>query len=393
MDNQFIEAIPILERLMDEGFEAYFVGGSVRDSLLGRDIHDVDIATSATPVEIMDIFPHHVPVGIEHGTILVIQNGISYEITTFRTESEYEDFRRPSEVQFVRSLKEDIKRRDFTINAMAMTTNGEIVDLYHGRDDLEQKIIRTVRDPDERFTEDALRMMRGIRFVSQLGFTLEEQTKKSIMSHASILENISVERITSEFEKLLVGRYFVDCIPILAESNLIPYLPQMEKYQEKVSECSKFEFAKLLSLQETWALFLLILGVDDVWEFLKGWKLPRKQIITIQTIVDAVKKQREWTSYEVYHHGIDTSISIERVHSIYTGQMNRSELVKDIFSKLSIHHRNDICINGKDLMDWCNRKPGSWIGEYIEQIEKEIVDKTLPNAKMDIREVVLSWEK
>ena len=153
VNREFREALPVLSKLKKHGFEAYFVGGSVRDQLLGKPIKDVDIASSATPDQVQQLFQKTVDIGSEHGTVIVIENGIHYEITTFRTESAYEDNRRPSGVTFVSSLKEDLKRRDFTINAMAMDENGSIIDYFNGREDAEKKRIATVGSPAERFSE------------------------------------------------------------------------------------------------------------------------------------------------------------------------------------------------------------------------------------------------
>ena len=150
-DHQFKQALPIIDKIEEAGFEAYFVGGSVRDTLLNKPINDVDIATSAKPNEIKEIFPKTIDVGIEHGTVMVLWKDASYEITTFRTESTYQDFRRPDTVEFVRSLKEDLKRRDFTINALAMDRDGKIIDYFNGQKDLENNLIKAVGIPEERF--------------------------------------------------------------------------------------------------------------------------------------------------------------------------------------------------------------------------------------------------
>ena len=194
LPREYQKAIPVLNKLEQAGFEAYFVGGSVRDILLDQPIHDVDIATSAFPEEIKQLFPKTIDIGIEHGTVLVLAEEEQYEITTFRTESTYQDYRRPDHVEFVRSLEEDLKRRDFTINAFALKEDGQIIDLFDGLADLENQILRAVGDPQERFHEDALRMMRGIRFVSQIGFTLEQETAAAIQANHSLLGKISVER-------------------------------------------------------------------------------------------------------------------------------------------------------------------------------------------------------
>ncbi|HRK99784.1 MAG TPA: CCA tRNA nucleotidyltransferase, partial [Trichococcus flocculiformis] len=177
---EFQKAIPIIEAIERAGYEAYFVGGSVRDALLHLDISDVDIASSAMPEEIQRIFPITFDVGIQHGTVMVLHERETYEITTFRTESKYEKFRRPEKVEYVRSLQDDLKRRDFTINAIAIDRHGNIKDFFSGQEDLANKLIRAVGNPEERFREDALRMMRAARFVSQLDFEIEQATKEAI---------------------------------------------------------------------------------------------------------------------------------------------------------------------------------------------------------------------
>ena len=188
MPSEFQEALPVLEKIKEAGFEAYFVGGSVRDALLNRPIHDVDIASSAYPEEIKKIFPRTVDVGIEHGTVLVLEGQGEYEITTFRTEDVYVDYRRPSQVSFVRSLEEDLKRRDFTINALALDQKGEIVDLFNGLADMKNCTLRAVGVAAERFNEDALRIMRGFRFQAGLDFDLEELTFQAMADCAPLLE-------------------------------------------------------------------------------------------------------------------------------------------------------------------------------------------------------------
>ncbi len=184
-----------------------------------QNIHDVDIATSAFPEEIKQLFPKTIDIGIEHGTVLALVDDEQYEITTFRTESTYQDYRRPDSVEFVRSLEEDLKRRDFTINAFALKEDGQIIDLFDGLSDLENQVLRAVGNPHERFHEDALRMMRGLRFVSQLGFELEAETALAIQENHHLLEKISVERINVEFVKMLLGQErSADFVPLLKQN-------------------------------------------------------------------------------------------------------------------------------------------------------------------------------
>lgn len=196
----------VADKLKEEGFEAYFVGGCVRDSIMGREVNDYDIATNATPDETKAVFCDFriFLTGEKHGTVTVVSNGENIEVTTYRVDGVYEDARHPSSVSFAENITEDLARRDFTINAIAY--NGEIADPYQGRGDIEKKLIRTVGVADERFNEDALRIMRALRFASVLGFEIEEETKKSIHKNKHLLKNIAVERIFVEFSKLLCGK-------------------------------------------------------------------------------------------------------------------------------------------------------------------------------------------
>ena len=195
----------IVKGLCAAGFPAYYVGGCVRDRLLGRPVHDWDVTTAALPEEVMALFEHCVPTGIRHGTVTVFLGGAQAEVTTFRTEGVYLDGRHPSEVRFVRTLAEDLSRRDFTINAMAMDADGNVTDLFGGRDDLARRCIRCVGDPEKRFREDALRMLRAYRFSAQLGFALDAATAGAVERCAPRAAALSMERIRDEMGKTLLS--------------------------------------------------------------------------------------------------------------------------------------------------------------------------------------------
>lgn len=195
----------IIHTLQRAGFEAYAVGGCVRDSILGREPDDWDITTSAKPEQVKALFGRTVDTGIKHGTVTVLKDRTGYEVTTYRIDGEYEDGRHPKDVVFTASLEEDLKRRDFTINAMAYNEEQGLVDLFDGIGDIERKVLRCVGDPAERFREDALRMMRAVRFSAQLGYEIEERTKEAMAKLAGTLEKISAERIAAELVKLLVS--------------------------------------------------------------------------------------------------------------------------------------------------------------------------------------------
>lgn len=195
----------IITELEAAGYEAYAVGGCVRDSILGRTPDDWDITTSATPMQTKAVFKRTIDTGIQHGTVTVMLEHEGFEVTTYRIDGEYEDSRHPKEVVFTQNLVEDLKRRDFTINAMAYNDRCGIVDVFGGMADLESKIVRCVGNAKERFTEDALRMMRAVRFSAQLGFSIDADTEQAIMELAPNLVNISAERIQTELVKLLLS--------------------------------------------------------------------------------------------------------------------------------------------------------------------------------------------
>lgn len=210
MDNTYSVQIPrqvafIIDRLQSHGYEAYAVGGCVRDMILGREPNDWDITTSAKPEEVKAIFKRTVDTGIQHGTVTVLEDSIGFEVTTYRIDGEYEDGRHPKEVQFTKNLVEDLKRRDFTINAMAYSPQTGIVDVFQGQEDLKAGIVRCVGRAQDRFTEDALRIMRAVRFAAQLGFEIEEKTLEAVKELAPTLKRISAERIQVELSKLLVS--------------------------------------------------------------------------------------------------------------------------------------------------------------------------------------------
>ena len=195
----------IITTLEHAGFEGYAVGGCVRDTLLGKEPDDWDITTSAAPGQVKGLFSRTIDTGIQHGTVTVLMDKETYEVTTYRIDGEYEDGRHPKEVVFTANLLEDLKRRDFTINAMAYNDASGIVDAFGGMEDLENKVIRCVGEPAERFTEDALRMMRAVRFSGQLGYEIEEKTGQAVTQLAPTLSKISAERICTELTKLMVS--------------------------------------------------------------------------------------------------------------------------------------------------------------------------------------------
>lgn len=222
----------IINELEKAGYEAYAVGGCVRDSILGRIPDDWDITTSAKPLQVKAVFSRTIDTGIQHGTVTVMMDKEGFEVTTYRIDGEYEDSRHPKEVIFTSNLIEDLKRRDFTINAMAYNDRAGLIDVFEGMSDIERKCIRCVGNATERFTEDALRIMRAVRFSAQLGYTIEEETKNAIQKIAPNLQNISAERIQVELIKLLKSPH-PDYLRVAYETGITQMmLPEFDKAME-----------------------------------------------------------------------------------------------------------------------------------------------------------------
>lgn len=213
----------VLRILRDGGHQAFFVGGCVRDELMGRPVHDMDIATSAKPDEVVRLFERTIPTGIQHGTVTVMMGDHAFEVTTFRKESDYADFRRPTSVEFVDAVTEDLRRRDFTMNAIARGLEGELIDPFGGRMDIERGLIRCVGDAKERFAEDALRMMRAVRFASTFGFRPVLSLWKALLTGRDKLGYIATERVRMELEKIVQGPDPLRGLALLERSGLLRY--------------------------------------------------------------------------------------------------------------------------------------------------------------------------
>ncbi|CAN7233222.1 CCA tRNA nucleotidyltransferase [Peribacillus frigoritolerans] len=385
MDRLFLKSVPILELIEEAGYDAYFVGGSVRDNILGRPINDVDIATSATPQEIKRIFPNTADIGIDHGTVLVITDTGTYEITTFRTESGYSDFRRPDAVKFVRSLTEDLQRRDFTMNAIAMDKTGKIIDPFNGKRDLAQKRIITVGNPHERFHEDALRMMRALRFVSQLDFELEQETFDSLKENAQNISEIAVERILVEFEKLAAGSNKIKAFSLLLESGLYQYLPLFSSKKDHLMDLLNLPLHQL-NAAEIWSIIMIHTKDQEIEEALRAWKLPLKTIRNVQRTIKLVKS-KEPSTIDVFQAGHGITVQAAKVKAALNAAnvSDAEENAHQRYNELIIKQMSDLAVTGTDLLIWHQEKPGPWVKEYLEKILKAVLNEELRNDKEEIK--------
>ena len=374
-NEKFNSAINILEKFNEAGYEAYFVGGCVRDYLLNDEFSDIDITTNALPDEVKKIFRKSIDTGIQHGTVTILINGDSFEVTTFRTEDDYIDHRTPEKVEFVSDLKEDLDRRDFTINAMALDSNGKLYDYHCGERDLRNKVIKTVNNPNERFFEDALRMLRAFRFSSKLGFEIEENTLKAIKNNAELIKFVSIERIVNEFRKLLTGRGNKRSLELLLDSKLNNYIPFLDEIS-KIIDFSNYTFCQ--------SLYILSKINDISFEKLKELKLSNKEIKQIKIY----EKINEDFSSNVLLEIILYNYDVNDVTFIasYSNYCDKEDIEK---IKLPIKSFNDIAITSMEIISIIDKPAGPWIKEIIKKLEEDIILYKIDNTKKDILDFLM----
>lgn len=383
----FVKAMPVLQTLEDAGFEAYFVGGSVRDVLLHRHVHDVDITTSAYPEEVKELFDKSIDTGIKHGTVTVLYGGESYEITTFRTESGYQDFRRPDHVTFVQNLDEDLKRRDFTINALAMDMHGDIVDLFNGIEDLKNHIIRAVGNPEKRFHEDALRMMRAVRFMSQLEFKLEEKTEQAIKDNHELLKKISIERIREEFVKMGLGPFSRQAFQIFLDTQLSEDVPDFAGKKDLLQVYPQLKFSPTMETS-LWAVIIILLKVpnENIGKFMRDWKNSNAMTEKVEQIIKMFDLIADHvpTDYELFEAGEDIIINTIDVADIL-GQPVSSEALVDRYLALPIKTPSELAVDGRFLIKR-GMRPGAQLGCTLNQIRKKVVACEIENSEEAIEQ-------
>lgn len=380
----------IISRLNAHGYEASAVGGCVRDSLLGRKPEDWDITTSARPEQVKKIFPRTIDTGIAHGTVTIMIHKVGYEVTTYRIDGEYEDGRHPKEVQFTSNLIEDLKRRDFTINAMAYSSRDGIVDAFGGIEDLKAGLIRCVGNPIDRFTEDALRILRAVRFSAQLGFAIEPETYQAISVIAPNLEHVSKERILAELGKLLVSNH-PDRIGLVYETGMAPFIsPDFAQVKRPLPTIDpQLPARKHLR----WAAFLQNETDERAVRILRQLKSDNDTINKVRTLLRFVKtplmpkkaelrKIMSQMTPELY----DDLLLLRNVDP--KGEIVR--LTEEIRQDGDCLYLKQLAVGGRDLMD-AGIGPGKKVGETLSALLDLVLERPEYNQKEKL--ISLALEK
>ena len=370
-------------------YSLYLVGGAVRDFLLGRKNDDYDLTTSATPDEVKSMFRRTIDTGIKHGTVTVIYKGEHYEITTFRTEGDYTDSRHPDSVTFVRSLEEDLKRRDFTINALAVDIlTGSVIDMHGGIEDLENRTIRAIGEPEERFHEDALRMMRACRFSSKLGFTIEEKTLSAIKDLHPAIRKVSVERIKEEMDKLLLSRCPVQGLGYLEETGLlgeiIPGLNLTDTILDAVEKAQK----EKLPLSAFYAILFSDMDEEKVSGILSRLRSSNSEKEDVCHIVRTWKyDEGKNTPYDarifIHDNGKKILPSLFAVRKSLRAFTQEDEkfiaAVENEIGRNSPVEIKDLAVRGTDLRGIV--PPGPEVGKALSYLLEKVIEKPEYNTK------------
>ncbi len=394
----------LLQFLKMHGHQAYLVGGTVRDFLLGIEIKDLDVTTSATPEQVMDLFADAIPTGIKYGTVTVKFKDQYIEVTTFRSESNYIDYRRPSVVEYSDSLEDDLSRRDFTINALAMDVEGEIIDLYDGRRALAEHMIKTVGVAEERFREDPLRMLRAIRFVAQLGFQIEKDSWQQLKSNASYVTYVAVERIKNEFDRMLDSPHVEKAIIALYASDLLKWIPKLA--ETELATYDGDELSKIIGQSDNritrWYLLLHQLGASDFDFLLDNFCFSKKERRGLKER-SAVYKQLKSELSEMALTSCLISYEIESIEEAVkifyllakpknlNGEKQALtaywlEKLASLDQQLIVRSVTDLGIDGNVLVEELALEPGIIIGEIMSELFKRVVFQNLSNDKITLIE-------
>lgn len=384
MNSVHLAGIDILKRLETAGHKAVFVGGFVRDFLLGTSSADIDIATSATPSQVKALFEKTKDTGVRYGTVTVFIDDFRFEVTTFRTEGSYLDARHPEAVVYATSLEDDLARRDFTINAIAMDQTGAIHDFVGGTVDLANRTIRAIGNPQTRFEEDALRIMRAFRFVSKLGFAIELSTKQAIEQLRGHLRFLPTERILDEVKTMFKGQYLSQALQEMRSCKLDDVFTE---WAEGIRA-----FGATPNLRPEPETFYAVSFLNAGASIPDHWRFSNREKAKIQRLMDLIQVtgQDDFTPMLLYCYGRDLCLQADLAIVALRGNASRAERIRSLDDALPIRRTCDLEFKGDDILKLTGVKNARIIGQVIEEMIDAVLNGQIPNEKTPLSEYALS---
>lgn len=352
----------VLDIINMNGYKAYMVGGFVRDYLLGIESNDIDITTNATPKQLQGIFQDLDVSSLEYGSVTLMVNKIRFEITTFRKEVQYVDHRRPLEVEYIDDLYQDLQRRDFTINTICMDKNLEIIDFLNGREDLENKVVKTVGDANKKLEEDSLRILRAIRFSTNLGFDLDSNLKLAIDRNKHLLKTLSYHRKKQELDKVFASKNVKLGIDLLLRFHL-----DKELELERLKDIKNTD-----SLISVWS----VLNVVDIYPF----NSSEKELITS---INEVLNLNNLDPRVLYDYGL----YVNSVAGAIKGMDKKK--ITEAYNHLKIHSKKELAITSAEIMKILKKEPGEYLTKIYQDIENQVLYGNLDNQNVKIKEYIL----
>jgi len=373
----------VLKIFKKHGYEAFIVGGAVRDHLLNQPLTDIDITTNAKPHQVSKIF-NTKPTGLKYGTVTVFFRDETFEVTTYRTDGPSEDARHPDYVTFAETVVEDVVRRDFTINGLLMDEDLNVYDYVEGQKDIEAKMIRAIGDPYLRFSEDALRMLRAIYFQSKLGFQISKETREAIFDVKDKLQTVAMERVLAELLKILKGKYFKRAIQSMITTEIYKVLPGLEKGILYIQDLDEMPFVDVFFT----LCFALNKGIVP-----SKWPFSNKQRHRYQTAAKLANSKTKFDAFDLYTYGIDLCLLAARVnYMLKREKIMQNDLMKQ-YENLPIQSELDLKLKPQEMMEIANKKAGAWLKEMQQQMVMAILNKELENDKEVLKQYFISQMK
>lgn len=354
-------ALKVLKKITSNGYQAYLVGGYPRDLYIGKGSLDFDICTNATPKQLKDIFGNTMLPTEQYGSVTLILNNIRFEITTFRKDIKYLNNRKPIEIEYINNLLDDLKRRDFTMNTMCIDSNGNFIDLLDGKNDINNKIIRTVGNADLKIFEDSLRILRAIRFATTLNFKLDDGLKEAIKSHKVLLKNLSYYRKKEELDKIFSSNNSKYGISLIKELGL-----------DEVLELSNLD--KLIPTT-------YLIGIWSQLDVLDKYSFNNTEKESIIAVNELMNKDILDLN-NLYKYGLYISTIVSEIKGI------DKKLINENYNSLYIHNKTEIKIEAKEICELLNKKPGKFLKEIFDDLEYKLVNKLILNEKEEIKKYI-----